>query len=288
MSNGNNVKDFKAVLILCEGKTDVAFVRRILISENYRDYKKKINEFASPINGYFSKKLKEYDYDSGTVFDRPIVPTILRRAHGNSVSFALIYSIEGDNVGNYNEIIRDYKLLLSANDDTNPYEKELIGNIVMSLVFILDADDKTVNDKVNYLKDNFTDHIPELQYLRADRLDVDTTSFKQVSLHILSDSDSGQGNLENIILEMMLPEAENMLDEAGYFLEKFNFSRSSENKKLSDFNKSKLGIVGQIENSGIDNASIIKLTKLFNEKIKTHPKCLEILGVISKSRQSLN
>ena len=282
-----NQRDFKAVLILCEGKTDVAFIRRVLLSEHYTDYKKNINEFESPLKEYFSNKLKDFDYDAGTVFDRPLVPVILRRAHGNSLTYALLYSVEGDNVENYSEIISDYKVLMSNQEDEDSYERELLGETFISLIFLLDADNKSVNEKIEYLKEHFRGLIPQIEYLSDQRMEIDTPEFKLVSLCILCDPQSNSGNLEDIILEMLKPEGNDLIEYATTFLKHFQFQRKSEAKQLSDFKKSIVGIVGQVEVSGLDNANIIKLTRLFNDKLQTHPKCLEILATVSKSRQAL-
>lgn len=121
-------KNLKVVVLLCEGKHDVAFMRRVLLTDNYRDYQEKVNNIPAPLGlknaskegvSYFINKVKEYNYDSSTLRDRPLLPLILKRVHGQQSDYVFLYDMNGMNrISNYTEIISDY-VGLSSKSTTN-------------------------------------------------------------------------------------------------------------------------------------------------------------------------
>ncbi len=144
------MKPIKAIIALCEGKTDVAFLKLLLQTDGYKDYIKIVSQIPQPLGlggnqtgeSYFINKLKTYKYDSSKLRDRPLLPFILRRTHGNSDTFILLYDMNGMNrTSNYREIIDDFSEL------GNPF-KVSTPKIDAAITFIYDLDDKTTTDRL--------------------------------------------------------------------------------------------------------------------------------------------
>ena len=120
MVKKKTMKSIKAILLLCEGKTDVAFLRRLLEIDNYQDYKEIVGNMPKPLGlkgnnnnkskgSYFINKLRTYQYNSANLRDSPILPLILRRTQGQSDTYAFLYDMNGmDRVDNYKEIMVMY------------------------------------------------------------------------------------------------------------------------------------------------------------------------------------
>lgn len=304
MAKKTKIKPIKAIVALCEGKTDVAFLRRLLEADNYHDYKEVVANIPKPLGlggkkgeSYFSKKLKSYDYDSSKLRDRPVLPLILKRVEGQSLSFILLYDMNGMNrVKNYREIIKDFQGLSLKSGNDEDYESSLF-KMDIALAFIFDLDDKTKADRISYLRETYAESISELQYLSETKPIIDSKHFKGVGYHFFCEEAGQKGNLEDLILPMMkegkealFNKAEQFLNCEGAFIRKkeSNLAEKDENKTESDFKKSLIGVVGQLETSGVNNADIIKITKyLDKDKFKRSTQCAAILKFIRNLRETL-
>ncbi|MFK7979078.1 MAG: DUF3226 domain-containing protein [Saprospiraceae bacterium] len=308
MAKRIKTKPIKAIIILCEGKTDVAFLRRLLTVDSYRDYKEVVGNMPNPLGlggnnnnkskgSYFINKLRTYQYDSANLRDLPILPLILRRTQGVSDTYAFLYDMNGmDRVDNYKEIIRDFQNLSRKSLQPDDFA---ISHLKMdvALAFVYDIDDKSSSKRVEYIKETFSDTIEEIQYLREDKSIIDSKHFKGVGYYFLCDEQSDKGNLEDLILPLMkkgkedlFENAEKFLNSEGEFVRYRNTTPLSkdDSKTASDLNKSLIGSVGQIEISGLNNADIIKHTKLLDkDKFKSSKQCLVILKFIKLLRDKL-
>lgn len=288
----------KVVILLCEGKTDVAFLSRLLItSDNYKNYKKTVESMPFPFglntksktDGYFSKKLKEYEYDSAQLHEKPLLPTILDRNRGNSYTLILLYSMGGmGKISNYKEIIRDFSTLTKGIQLNS-------NSIHASLGFIYDYDNSSLLDRVEYIKNQFQDQINELQNLSDTIHITDSKFFKKIGYYILPKSLS-KGNLEDIIIPIIESRHNLLVEKAKAFLIERGFKRmkisdntqEDENKTKSDLNKSIIGVLGQIEHSGFGNAEIIQRSSLLNhDEMKKSNECKGILAFIKSLRDPL-
>lgn len=288
----------KAVILLCEGKTDVSFLSRLLVSaDDYKDYKRTVEGMHFPFgldpktkaDGYFSKKLKGYEYDSAQLHEKPLLPTILERNKGNSYTLILLYSMGGmGKVANYKEIIEDFSTLSKGSPLTE-------DSIHISLGFIYDFDNSSTAERVKYMQNQFQGEIDELKYLNENKAITNSNTFKKIGYHILPKS-LLKGSLEDIILPIIRSKYSTLLEDAKTFLTERGFKRMKagdntqvdENKTQSDLNKSILGIVGQIEHSGFGNAEIIQKSSLINhDEMKNLDDCKEILAFIKQLRDAL-
>lgn len=310
------IKPIKAIIALCEGKTDVAFLRRLLEVDKYRDYKEIVKDIPKPLGlgndipnaleekseeikgSYFIRKLKTYQYDSANLRDLPILPLMLRRTEGQSDTYVFLYDMNGlDRVENYKEIIKDYQNLSGKSHNDDDYEASRIPKMDLALAFIYDIDDKSISERIEYVKDTFSDTIEEVQYLKEDNSIIDSKHFKGLGCHFFCDEKSNQGSLEDLVLPLMKIGKENLFEKAEAFLncegefiryKKTDAPLKDDYKTASDLNKSLIGSVGQIEISGLSNADIIKHTKLLSvNKLKSSEQCMDILAFIKKLRDTL-
>lgn len=308
MAKRIETKPIKAIIILCEGKTDVAFLRRLLEVDNYRDYKEVVGKMPNPLGlggnnnnkskgSYFINKLRTYQYDSANLRDLPILPMILRRTQGVSDTYAFLYDMNGmDRVDNYKEIIKDFQNLSRKSLQENDFAASHL-KMDVALAFIYDIDDKSSRERIDYIKETFSDTIEEIRYLGTDRPIIDSKHFKGVGYYFLCDEQSNQGNLEDLILPLMkkgkedlFENAEKFLNSEGGFIRYKNTTPPSkdDSKTASDLNKSLIGSVGQIEISGLNNADIIKHTNLLGkDKFKSSTECLAIIAFIKQLRDKL-
>ena len=287
----------KGIVILCEGRHDTAFVSKMLEIAGYKHYSSKknitIDKMEQPLKGLFINKLKNYQYESKRLLQRPILPWImLKQGQGNV--YALIYSMDGiDKKENYKEIIEEITDLNWRPNDEESLASELTQENSFSLVFIVDADNKGIEFRVKQIIDNYKNLIPELEELgHGSGKIVTKTDFKAVGCFVLTDSRGVNGNLEDIILPIMKDGNYQIFEDAELFLTKHNFIRykkdgetKDELKTASDFKKSVIGIAGQIDNSGFSNNEIIKQTKFLNkDKMKQSDIVKDFISYINKIR----
>lgn len=316
----------KAIIVLCEGKTDVAFLRRLLAVDNYRDYKEIVKDIPKPLGlgedipllpedkekedkpqpekgdeikgSYFIRKLKTYQYDSANLRDTPILPLMMRRTEGQSDTYIFLYDMNGmGRVENYKEIIKDYQDLSNKSHGNDDFEASRIPKMDVALAFVYDIDDKSAKERVEYVKSTFIDEIDEIQYLKNDNSIIDSKHFKGLGCYFLGDEEGIKGNLEDLILPLMkigkedlFKNAEKFLNCEGEFIryKKTDTSSKDDYKTASDLDKSLIGSVGQIEISGLSNADIIKHTNLLNkDKFRNSNQCKSILTFIKSLRDTL-
>jgi len=277
-------KEIKVVVLLCEGKTDVAFIRRLAMDlDDYKDYKEIIKDIHKPLSSYFIDKVKNYDYDSSNLRDRPLLPLILRRTEGQSDNFLLLYDMNGMyRTKNYREILNDFKELSSTEsggfESRGPQIKSAIG-------IIYDLDDKSREERLEYIKNNYKEVISEIQYLKENQTIVNANSITgAVGYHLLMDNNCK--DLEDIIIPLIKTNNKQVVEDAKTFLDEQKESVS----KDSSFNgkKSQIGVIAQLERSGLHNADFIKLTSLFNTDVmKRNKVCTDLLEFIQGLRKKV-
>lgn len=279
------MKTFKGIILLCEGRTDVAYIRKLLQLDNYRDYKEVVSDMVKPLDSFFENYLSGFDYVSGEILNRPILPIILRRTHGLKDDFALIYSMDGMNkTSNYRYVIEKYTKLTNASQSDFGGDDDL-PEVKVAMAILYDMDKSTVKERVQFVKDNLGESINEIQYLSDTNLITNSSFFNCIGLHIIKAPDKATGNLEDILLQFI--SSHERLDAAKKFLDDSNFERGTQDKKESDFNKSLISILGQIEVSGVDNSTIISKSSLFNQDLKSEAEGRRLLDFINELRKNL-
>jgi len=300
------IKPVKAVIALCEGKTDVAFLRRLLEADHYKDYIEIVSEMPHPFGlgrnekrgSYFINKLRTYNYDSSRLRDRPILPIILRRTQGQSDTFLFLYDMNGMNrTENYRKIITDFNMLTAMSASAEIYVQAKMTKTHIALAFTYDLDKKTTTNRLQHIYDNYADLIPELKHLSESKQITNSKDYKSIGYYFLKKDNEQAGNLEDIILPLMKKDnkvvfqnAETFLNSNGEFIryKETNPSEKDDNKTQSDLKKSLIGTVGQLEHSGLGNADIIKLTSMLNKgKFKTSVQCQAIIKFFHEMRKAL-
>ena len=164
----NSKKPIKVVLVFCEGKTDVSFLRVILLLNQYKDYKEVVSEIKFPLNSLFLQRIKNYDYDSSELLDRPMLPLIMRRSHGQQDSFLFLYSMDGlGRISDTKKIIGEYTKFISTNEDMESY---LLPPKRFSIALITDLDDFSIPQRLDFIKENFSDILPDINKLTPSNL----------------------------------------------------------------------------------------------------------------------
>ncbi len=266
----------KIYIYLCEGPHDVAFLYKILKVCSYKDSfgSIPIKDLPFPFNSHFASILKNFEYQSGNLFGKPALPTIL----GIDNNFVLLYGVGGiTKVAETKIIINNYIALLNSST-LNPDR-----NIEVSIAFIIDADDKGIENRTMEIRKNYSDIFIDLDNLKHNSI-ITNVHFSKIGLYIFS-SQNQLGKLEDIIFPLMKIDNEMIFDNADiYFQSHFDEKRVKKSNKV-DKSKSVIGIVGQLQYSGIANNSIIKQTDyLTDKKISEDLKCQEIIEFINKMK----
>ncbi len=277
-------------------------MRRLLReTDNYSDYREIVANMPKPfgyVNGslkgsYFINKIASYQYESKSLRDRPILPLILRRTSGQSNTFLLLYDMNGMNrINNYKEVIKDFRQL-SNTSSSNDFEGKQ-AKIDVALAFFYDLDRTPLTDRIDYIKNTYSDMIPELHYLSEQKNIIDAQNFKAIGYYFLQKDENKGGSLEDIVLPLMHRGNEKLFEGAEGFLKGGKFARYNDNKEVnenktqSDFKKSLIGTVGQIEHSGLGNEDVIKLSSLLDkDKLQNSRQCQEIIAFFKKLRDEL-
>lgn len=275
---------FRAIVVLCEGRTDVAYFRRLLNMEDYKDYKEVVGNMVKPLDSFFNSYLKSYNYETERVLSRPLLPVILRRNDGQKNDFALLYSMDGMNkVSNYRYVIDKYKKLINSSQSDFGGGEDL-PEMKISFAFVFDMDQSTLADRIELAKVNFSGNIDELKYLTIDKAITNTNKISAVGVHVIKSPNEEVGSLEDILLSIIGDN--NNITAAKEFLDERGFIRDSDDKTNSDYKKSLISIVGQLEFSGVDNSTIISKSSLFAKDLKSETegrRFLEFINILQKT-----
>ena len=290
----------KINIFLCEGAHDVAFLFRIFRLCGYSDLSNKlIKDLPELFKKYILKQIEEFDYQSGNLFGKPILPIILKtevaqlkindieqnsnfldnkssiEKQTDKISdFVLLYGVGGiKKINETKSIIHAFKALLNSST-FNKKEK-----IECSVAFIIDADNEGVEKRTIEIKRNFEKDFTNLHKLTHNSY-VEDEKFSKIGLYVFSNHD-GLGKLEDIIFPLMKSNNEKIFDDAKIYFDT-HFDKERTKKNNVEEMKSLIGISGQLQYSGVSNRDIIKQSDYLNEeKLKTDEKCVEIIEFIN-------
>ncbi len=286
------------IVVLCEGRHDVAYISLLLENDGYLHYKETVSQMVSPLYEYFSSKISSFPYDSNLLFKRPILPWIMYKQEGQSKNafYVLLYSMDGlDKPENYNEIIDDFGFQAQPEEDLA--QEMLFQDSKLALVFILDADNNGIESRVDLIKERYSENLPvEMNLLGHGEdciVETQKSIFKAIGCYVLSKEGEEFGNLEDIILPLMKKGNQSIFDEAEKFLSDNEFERKKKQKKVwvidktkteGDFKKSTIGVAGQLDCTGEDNMYIIQNSRFLKGKINGDPKSDDITKFFRKLR----
>ncbi|MFD1142168.1 DUF3226 domain-containing protein [Larkinella insperata] len=277
----------KILIILCEGPHDVAFIYKVSrLALNAQDITgTKLKDFPSPLGSHFVRLLQNYRYEDSQLTGRPEIPTTLSLTphEDQEIVYLLIYPMGGDSkIESWKDQIQKFQDI-AIND-----LPEMKAEISIGLIF--DADDGLA-DRVKKCHDNFNDILPEITGLNATEQHICLTkSFKSLGLHLFC-NDEGTGNLEEILIPLMKLGNEQIFNEALEYLNRNKDNKRPTEKKFKsnyDENKSLLGVVGQLQCSGVANNSIIKQSDyITNDKLSVSEKASELVSFLKSLINSL-
>ena len=265
-------------LFFCEGPHDISFLVRLLKDNNHIDYSDR------PINSIPDKDLQriifnslsqyKYNQDKNIFTQKPAIPSILFKED----QYILIYSTNGHLDKNVNHpeddiflrIVKDFQSIKKSD-----LFNDKINNIRISLFYDADDDiDKKIKNIDKYLSEiNIIKMTESISHNKIQEL----SDLRSIGCFIFKIPDDTKGCLEDILIPIL----ENnhgvkVLDSYSFLDTHFDNTIS---KRDFDRKKATIGIIGQLEKSGVANSSIISQTSLFKEKLTT-PSCLEVYEFI--------
>jgi hypothetical protein len=291
----------KFIFAFCEGPHDVAFLYKILKSEGYASHNKKLGEYPAPIDDFLISEaahssLEEVNIQSAS---RRLLPVeVMRKTHAEHIVF--LYALGGDQ--RRAERLRILGFLhdsfaVSDPDALFPGEEH-----TAAAIYFFDADNAGIQSRFDTINRELAELWDEPTPLLSPEDLIAEVNGLQVGGFIFSANEQNTGKLEDALLPLMRLENEAIFDAAQAFLdEHYNAdrckklrwradtetqvmqeSRSSRRLKY-DRDKSIIGIVGQLQQSGKGNGPIIRDTDFINlQKLQSHGVCQAIVRFIRR------
>ena len=244
-------------IVFCEGQHDIAFLSKILYVHGYKEYKKKLKVFEEPFGEqYLSILREEKNISDKKLGFNPIykVPSV---ALYKNESLVLFHNMEGDDrETERTELLKMYQNL-QGDDDFSSF------NFSYKFLYFFDADEKTINDRV----DELNSELALDNYLYHNKI-ISTNSY-QWGCYIFTAFNNKSGYLEDILLDLMIPNNRDIFQNSREFIASNCFTtvdRQCEYKPFEDNykNRSKfknkksiISVAGQLQFSGMTNAVII-------------------------------
>ncbi len=286
----------KAIICICEGEHDSAFLFRLLRSFDYDACDAPLQNLVSPLKTILEhqmKKLiseniieeKELSEKLPTIRHiRLFFPRILKNKNGDFViiitagSLTKVKETFKNSVINYLEPIK------------NPYAKEKVID-KCGFFIMLDADENLENQE-KYLKNEIKDYITESANLKHNEIlsvniNVDSEFGKlnyssELGLYVVNEE--SKVTIENIILPLMKKYNSTTLTDVESFVSKYKTSVTTIPEKAKN-NKAIIGVAGQLidKKEGKSNAVFYK-NGIYLDKtdIKRDKNCTEIFILIEK------
>lgn len=263
-------------IVMCEGAHDIGFISKIMFTNGFKPYKKKIKEYPSPINAQIEENIKK-----SAVGDRKIgfEPPSYKIPYASLIKdelLLLFHNMGGDNnCDNRKELINDYKTIMDAINDV--FDDKSISEIKFFLFF--DADDKGVKNRIEAIRNDYSDEykIPKDQIENGKISSDGNIRLGTYIFHDTNDS-AKKGTLEEQLLGLIKHENKEIIDAAEEYLDKNSLAseRTKEYlvsdgkyKGVSKFNKKKsiISVAGQLQFSGMNNSVIIAKSDYIKESV---------------------
>lgn len=298
----------RITFVICEGVHDIAFFTKLLKSEGYSTFHKKINEYPDPLNDWLRttvQKISIQELNVSGVYDE--INTVLpRQALINDVRDQLImfYNMNGDSrkkerekfITKLNEWIYE-----PENEKEFSFNEDLKGrNIQFGLLLTYDADDKGINTRLKDIKEENKKHFPLIENISSNGEIINNGNSFKLGIYIFAEPGKDTGTLENILLPLMKEDNEAIFESADNFLKTYQdkerlksliFEKNHSGdiiEKRDRANKyyhikSMLGVVGQLQYSGASNTVCIEKSDYITlDKIKKNSNCQDILDLFKK------
>lgn len=298
----------RITFVLCEGVHDIAFFTKLLKSEGYSTFYKKINEYPDPLNDWLRttvQKISIQELNVSGVYDE--INTVLpRQVLINDVRDQLImfYNMNGDSrkkerekfITKLNEWIYE-----PENEKEFSFNEDLKGrNIQFGLLLTYDADDKGINTRLKDIKEENKNHFPSIENISTNGEIINNGNSFKLGIYIFAEPGKDTGTLENILLPLMKEDNEAIFESADNFLKTYQdkerlkslvFEKNHSGdiiEKRDRANKyyhikSMLGVVGQLQYSGASNTVCIEKSDYITlDKIKKNSNCQDILDLFKK------
>ncbi len=267
------------ISILCEGPHDVAFITKIYKSAGFKSNENlKIDQYPAPINQLILTEVSKTDVKNLNIQElrQSIIPSATLQ-NGNTYLF--LYSLGGDSKSDSRKNFLANLLALVPKEG----EISVSQNSNLGMLYFLDSDDKGIAKRVEELNN-------EIEVVTAKRpftnhLESHDLQGLKVGCLIFTDDNNNIGKLEDILIPLMKTQNEEIFEDAEIYLKKHYLKERSDKK--FDFQKSTIGVVGQLQKSGVSNVVCIgKTDYIGKEKIDANKKCLEIIDFLTSFIES--
>ncbi len=285
----------KLINVLCEGPHDVAFLNRILKTIGFKSKEAlKIGEYPAPMGDFFKQgivktKVEELNFQE---IRRVLIPSNTLEKNN---TYLFLYSMGGDGKK------EERKDLLVKILDFLPEEGEfskLPKGTKLGLIYFFDADNKGIKKRIEELNKELKEDLA-LQNVFQNNGEIKKVKRIILGNFIFTGKDGNTGDLESIIRPMMELGNEAIFNDARIFLQNHHDANRQKKLKITkadgklsekrdgklkyDEEKSLIGVVGQLQNSGKANSSIIADCDFIAlEKVQKNKKCQEILDFFDK------
>jgi len=255
----------KYIIVFCEGDHDIAFLSRILFVNGFTPYNKKVKDFITPLNDLYISALKDKKIeDSKFKFQRPSikVPYAVFEKEDRLVIF---HNLGGDGNILNGQAERIKESYIELNDEILRITKnyELLS---YRFLYFLDADREGVSKRLDEISTllALSNKLEHYTVIKEDGNEFGCCIFYN------STDENKYGKLEDILLDLMIPENENIFEGSRIFVGNNILSSTRQRKFICTHEKEEtrgsiqfkqeksiISIAGQLQFSGSSNSVII-------------------------------
>lgn len=263
------------VVIFCEGVHDVAFLSRLLKTDDYTTYHNSpIGQYPDPLNRIFEGSLKKVDFRSLKI-DQLSSQSIPKKILKKEDTIVLLYAVGGNR-----EKGKIHALMEIFRDAHSSAGFGGIKSHNLSFVFFNDADNDAGKEATTInqmLQNNLAS--PDFCVKHNECTKCNNIGY---GLYLFS-KNGQQGNLENLLIELMRKGNESIFDDAqAYYNDHYDPQRLNKKNKIY-LDKSIITIAGQLQNSGASQVVTIEHSDYLTlEKIQKNLHAQEIIQFMKK------
>ncbi len=264
------------LIIVCEGRHDTEFIARLLKERKNGKRVEVLNKLPLYLNKHISSIIQTRYKTPTKIFERPeLLPIVVKVQQANEIDiFVCLYGIGGTSRSDRGaKIIENFKDILQS--ELYPEKPQKVA-----FAFGVDADNKAAEIVLEKLKNDYQPYL-------------ENHPFADVDYFILKDAHVNSGDLESILVPLMREGYEEAFDAAEVFVDTYggekiaSSTNTEDSEKLkADFKRKKavLGIMGNLQNSGIDNGNTIKQATFWNGKFtdEKSPQCKDLMQMFEK------
>ena len=278
--------------ILTEGSHDAAFIYRILKTNGFSPYKKKIKDYPQLLNKFLSRDILNVSIPEVKIQEARsrFLPVYVM---GRDDNLILIYSIGGESKAD----IR-ISLIKALNDlnEPDPDAIQAIPDTSISVLYFFDADNSGTEARMNQVIKECKQVFQKVDFKESyDPAEFHLFEDIQVGAYIFRKPDADEGMLEDILLPLMREGNNDIFQAAEDFLainhtcnlfkDSLRLDSTGQILKVNgekySHKKSLVGTVGQLRKSGKSNTVCISDAEYITDaKIKANDTCVDIINRI--------